>query len=98
MNKDTFCILLVTSVQSFIGKEEYPDASIHLFYDDDDYSQGYDQIKEVFRVATKDDTFQPYLSGHDCRSSIIRAGDVGQFFMFLKSDINKNLQLLNQLN
>ena len=38
-------------------------------YDDDDYSQGYGQIKEAFRALAKDDILQPYISDHDFRSS-----------------------------
>ena len=40
-----------------------------LNYNDDDYSQGYSQIKEASRAITKDDILKPYLSGHDLRSS-----------------------------
>ena len=39
-----------------------------LNYDDDDYSQGYGQIIEAFRVLTKDDILKPYKSDHDFRS------------------------------
>ena len=38
-------------------------------YNDDDSSQGYDQIKEAFRVLTKDNTLKPYISDSDFRSS-----------------------------
>ena len=38
-------------------------------YDDDDYNQGYGQIKEAFRALTKDDILQPYISDRDFRSS-----------------------------
>ena len=44
--------------------------------DDNDYSQGYGQIKEVFRVLTKDDILQPYISDHDLSSSSITSDDV----------------------
>ena len=69
LNNDTFCRLPVISAQCFIGTENYPDAGILLNYDDDDYSQGYGQIKEAFRVLTKDNILQPYLSEDDFRSS-----------------------------
>ena len=39
-----------------------------LNYDDDEYSQGYAQIKEAFRALTKGDILQPYISGNDFRS------------------------------
>ena len=61
---------------SIIGTEKYPDAVI-LLNCDDDYSQGYGQIKEVFRALTKDDILQRYISDHDFRSSNVRADDVG---------------------
>ena len=37
---------------------KYPDAGIKIFYDDDDCSQGYVQIKEIFRALTKSDILQ----------------------------------------
>ena len=40
-----------------------------LNYDDDDYCQGYGQIKEAFRAFTKDDILNPYITDHDFRSS-----------------------------
>ena len=46
----------------FSGTERYPDSAILLNYNDDDYSQGYGQIKEAFRALTKDNTLQPYKS------------------------------------
>ena len=61
LNNDTFCRLPVVSAQCNIGTEKYPDAGILLNYDDDDYSQGYHQIKEAFRALTKDDILQPYI-------------------------------------
>ena len=39
-----------------------------LNYADDDYSEGYEQIKKAFRVLTKDDMLQPYISDHDFSS------------------------------
>ena len=69
MNNDTFCRLLVTSAQCIIGTEKYPDSGILLNYNDDDYSQGYGQIKEAFKALTKDDILQPYISEDDFRSS-----------------------------
>ena len=38
-------------------------------YNDDDNSQGYDQIKEAFRALTKDIIIQPYISEDDYGSS-----------------------------
>ena len=69
LNNDTFYRPLVTSAQCIIGTEKYPDNSILLNYNDDDYSQGYGQIKEAFKALTKDNLLQPYISEHDFRSS-----------------------------
>ena len=69
LNNDTFVRLPVISTQVVIGTEKYPDSGIILNYDDDDYSQGYGQIKEAFRALTKDDILQPYISENDFRSS-----------------------------
>ena len=77
LNNDTFCRLPVVSAQCIIGTEKYPDTSKLLKYDDDDYSQGYHQIKEAFRALTKDDILQPYFSEEDFRTSNVRAADVG---------------------
>ena len=74
---DTFCRLPVVSAQCIIGTEKYPDAGILLIYDDDDYSQGYHQIKEAFRALTKDDILQPNISEADFRRSNVAANDVG---------------------
>ena len=61
-----------------LSEQKNPDADILLICDDDDeYSQGYAQIKETFRDLTKDDILQPYLSNHDFRSSNVGANDVG---------------------
>ena len=52
LNNDTFVRLPVISAQVVIGTERYPDSGNLLNYDDDDYSQGYGQIKEAFRSRT----------------------------------------------
>ena len=77
LNNDTFCRLPVVSAQCIIGTEKYPDAGVLINYDDDDYSQGYHQIKEAFRVLTKDDILQPYISEADFRRSNVAVNDVG---------------------
>ena len=68
LNNDTFVRLPVISAQVVIGTERYPDAANILNYDDDNYIQGYGLIKEAFRVLTKDDILQPYISENDFRS------------------------------
>ena len=46
-------------------------------YDVEDYSHGYNQIKEAFRTLTKDDILQRFISDNDFRSSNVRADDAG---------------------
>ena len=69
LNNDSFYRPPVTSAQCIIGTEKYPDSGILLNFNDDDYSQGYGQIKEAFKALTKDNLLQPYISEHDFRSS-----------------------------
>ena len=59
----------VVSAQCIIGNEKYPDVGILLNYDDDDYFQGYHQIKGAFRAFIHDDLLQPFISEDDFRSS-----------------------------
>ena len=68
MNKNTFHRPPVTSAQCIIASEKYPDNIKIINYDDDDYSQGYGQVKEALRALTKDDTLKPYKSDIDFRS------------------------------
>ena len=69
LNSDTFYRPPVTSAQCIIGTEKYPDNATLFNYNEDDYSQGYEQIKEAFKALTKDDILQPYKSENDYRSS-----------------------------
>ena len=69
LNNDTSCRLPVVSAQCIIGTEKYLDAGILLNYDDDDYSQGYHQIKEDFKALTKEEILQPYISDDNFRTS-----------------------------
>ena len=71
INNDTFYRMPVTTDQCISGTEKYTDSGILLNCNDDDYCQGYGQIKEVFRTLIKDDTLQPYISEDDFRSSIV---------------------------
>ena len=59
---DTFCSLPVTSAECIIGTKNYPDAAIILNNDDNDLTQGYARIEEIFRALTKVDNLQPILS------------------------------------
>ena len=69
LNNDNFVKLPVIPAQVVIGTERYPDSGILLNYDDDDYSQGYGQLKEAFKSLTKDVILQPFISEDDFRSS-----------------------------
>ena len=69
LNNDSFVRFPVISAHVVIGTERYPDSAILLNYDDDDYNQGYGQIKEAFKALTKDDILQPYITEDDFRSS-----------------------------
>ena len=69
LNSDTFYRMPLTSDQWIIGTEKHPDSGIFLNYDDDDYSQAYGQIKEIFKTLTKDNILQPYITEYDFRSS-----------------------------
>ena len=90
LNNDTFCRLPVVSAQCVIGTEKYPDAAILLNYDDDDYSQGYTQIKEAFNSLTKDDILQPYISEADFRNSKAAANNVGYNLYLFDIKYRKN--------
>ena len=68
LNNDTFHRMPVTSAQVVIGTERYPDNSVLLNYNDDDYSQGYGQTKDAFKALTKDNILQPYTTENDFRS------------------------------
>ena len=96
LNNDTFYRPFVTSTQCIIGTEKYPDSGILLNYNDDDYSQGYGQIKEAFKALTKDDLLQPYISNADFRSS--NNGDnIGYNIYVFDIRYQKNLKVHNQL-
>ena len=60
---------LLLELNAFLGQRKKPDAAIIQNYNDDDYSQVYSQIKEAFRVLTKNDILQPYISDDNFRSS-----------------------------
>ena len=69
LNNDNFCWLPVISAQGFIGTEKQPDSTILLNYKNDNYSQGYGKIKEVFRALTGRDTLKSNITEHDYRLS-----------------------------
>ena len=69
LNNDTSYRMPVTSAQCIIGTEKHTDSSIMVNHNDDEDSQGYGQIKEVFKALRKDGILQPYKSEHDFRSS-----------------------------
>ena len=97
LNNDTFYRMPVTSCQCIIGTEKNPDSAILLNYDVDGYSQGYGQIKEVFRAHTKDNILQLYIIENDFRSS--KDGDNIGYYIH-NFDIRyqkKTLKTLNRL-
>ena len=53
LNNDSFNRPSVTSAQCNIGTEKYPDSAFSLNYDNDDYSQGYGQIKKLLELSQK---------------------------------------------
>ena len=77
LNNDTFVDYLLLVLNIILELKKNPNSGILINYDDDDYTQGYSQIKEVFRALTKDDIFQPYISDDNFRTSNVRADDVG---------------------
>ena len=89
-NNDIFFRLRVISAQCVIGTEKYPNAGIILNYDNDDYAQGYHQIKEALKVLAKDYILQPYISEEDSRTSKVRANDVGYNFYAFDIRYQKN--------
>ena len=95
LNNDTFVRLPVISAQVVIGTERYPDNAILLNYDDDDYSQGYGQIKEAFKALTKDDILKPYISEDDFRSSN-EGNNIGYNIYAFDIRYQKILETLNQ--
>ena len=58
LNIDTFYKLPVPSAQCITGTEKYPDVGMLSNYRDDDYGQGYAEIKQTFRALTNDDILQ----------------------------------------
>ena len=72
-----FSRLPVISAQAIMGTEKYLDAGILINYDDDDYSQGYHQIREAYKALRKYDILKPFISDQDFRSPNVRADDVG---------------------
>ena len=78
------------SVKCVIGTEKYPDAGILIIFDDE-FSQGYGQIKEVFRALTKDDILEPYKSDNDFRSSN-NGNDVGYNLYVFDLRYRRNLE------
>ena len=67
-----------------------PNAGILLNYDDDDYSQGYSQIKEAFRALRKDDILEPCIGDDNFRTSNVRADDVGYNLHVFDKSYQKN--------
>ena len=89
LNNDNFYRPPVTKAQCIIGTKNYPDSSILLNSIDDDYSQGYGQIKEAFESLSKDDTLTLFLTDKDFRSSNINI-DIGFILYVFEMRRQKN--------
>ena len=96
LNNHTFYILPITSAQCINGTEKYLDAGILLISDHDIFSQGYDQIKEAFRVLRKMRSLNRIyqIMTLDLQTSGLRILVV--IHTFLIWDINKISQLTKQ--
>ena len=62
-----------------------------LNYNDDDFSQGYSQVKEVFRALSKDDILKSYITDNDFRSSK-NAKNIGYFLCVFDIRYQKNFE------
>ena len=80
-----------------IGTEKYPGGGILLNYNDDEYSQGYPQIKEADRASTKDNILQPFISDDNFRSSNVRLNDVGYNIYVFYIRCQQNFTVSSQL-
>ena len=88
LNNDTFVRLPIISAQVIVGTKKYPDIASSLNYNDDNYSQGYGQIREAFKALTKDNILQAYICENDFRSSN-DDNDIGyNFYAFEKYQKN----------
>ena len=74
-----------------MGEKKYPDSAILLNYNDDDFSQGYGQIKKTFEVLTKNYIYTPHKSDQDLRSSN-NDNDVGYNLYFFDIGYQKKLE------
>ena len=90
-NNDTFYRPPVPSAQCITWTEKYPDSAILMIYDDDEYSQGYGHIKEVFRALSKDHILHSFISDHDYRSSN-EGNDIGYNFYVFDIRYQKNIE------
>ena len=86
----------ITSTEFIIRTGNYPDSGNLLNYNDDDYSQAYGQIKETFRVLTKHNLLQLYISEGDFRSSN-DGSIIGYILHAFDIRYQKNLKAVNWL-
>ena len=95
LNNNNFYGPPVTSAHVLIGKKRCPDNSLLLDYNDDKFSQGYEQRKEAFKASTQDDILQPYKSEDHFRS--FNDGDnIGYGYTLPIYDIRKIMKVVNQ--
>ena len=97
LNKDTFCRLPVVSAQCVIGTEKYPDAGKLSNYDDDDYSQGDQQIKVAFKGLTKMTFFNHTYLKKLSDLPMLQLMMLVIIYTFSIYDIRKTTPLLNRL-
>ena len=88
------CLLLL--LNEIFGRENFFDAAILLSYDDDNYSQGCAQMKEVLSTLTKDHNLQSYKTDDDSRSSNTGVVEVGYDLYVFDIRYQHFLQLFNQ--
>ena len=65
--------------------------------DDDDYLQGYGQIKGAFRALTKDDILKPYISDNELKSSK-DGNDIGYNLYLFDIPYQKKLESVQPIN
>ena len=96
LKNETFFRPLVTSAQCITGTEKYPDCGILLNYNDDDYSQGYGQIKEASKTLTKDNLLQ-HLYQNMILDRLMKVIILVIIYRLSIYDVKKILKILSQL-
>ena len=98
LNKDIPGRLLVDSAQCIIGTRKKLESGLLIIYDNDDYSQGYEQTNEASRALTKDEILKRYINRImilDFQPLVLMMFDIIR--LFLNKDIKQTWQLPSQL-